>query len=220
MDFRTLSYLRGLIACLAVALLAAGCASQKISAPSIASSEPEEVAATDYERELATIDKNAATLQLGSRVDRMGMPAIATAVISSKDAYNAADPTDDAAGRFVPEIVASVGAIHAALDDDLTGAGLTPATTDKAIAQAAPFVVPDVIRIDVTKPSGFPNGRRLTDPVIDVTLALVLLDLDVHPVTSLIGLNPTGNDRPFSTGFPFLAPPQPAGSEARMLGSR
>ena len=33
-----------------------------------------------------------------TRVDRMGMPAIATAVIASKDAYNNADPGDDAGG--------------------------------------------------------------------------------------------------------------------------
>ncbi len=51
----------------------------------------------------ATDDASAYT-----RVDRAGMPAINTAVISSKDAYNAADPVDDANGDFVPEIIASL----------------------------------------------------------------------------------------------------------------
>lgn len=220
MDFLTSKYARGLMACLAVAMLAAGCSTERLSAPGLSSAVPEEVSATDYDRDLATIDKDAAMSHRGSRVDRMGMPAVATAVITSKDAYNAADPTDDAAGTFVPEIVSNVSGIHAALDDDLKGAGLTPATTEKAIAQAAPFVVPDVIRIDVTQPSGFPNGRRLTDPVIDVTLALVLLDLDVHPVTSLIGLNPTQNDRPFGFQFPFLAPPQSGGGATDKVSLR
>ena len=68
-------------------------------------------------------------LVASSRVDRMGMPAVATAVITSKNAYNQANPSDDAAGVFVSEIVANVGAIHAALDDDLTSLGLTPCAT-------------------------------------------------------------------------------------------
>ncbi len=141
------------------------------------------------------------------RVDRMGMPAIGTAVITSKDAYNLANPTDDAAGTFVDEIIANVGALHAALDDDLTGLGLTPCATGDCVGQAAPFVVPDVVSIDVGQAPGFPNGRRLQDPVIDVTLALVLLDLTQHPVTTLIGVNPTANDRPFLPNFPYVRPP-------------
>ncbi|MGQ0721503.1 MAG: DUF4331 family protein [Candidatus Eiseniibacteriota bacterium] len=141
------------------------------------------------------------------RVDRMAMPAVATATITSKDAYNAANPVDDAAGTFVSEIVGNVGAIHAALDDDLTALGLTPCATMTCVNQAAPFVVPDVIRIDPSLPAGFPNGRRLTDPVIDVTLALVLLDLSVHPVNALIGVNPTANDLPFRGRFPYVARP-------------
>ena len=56
-----------------------------------------------------------------TRVDRIGMPAINTAVITSKDAYNQADPVDDAAGDFVAEITTNVTALHTALDDDLAG---------------------------------------------------------------------------------------------------
>lgn len=141
------------------------------------------------------------------RVDRMGMPAIATAVITSKDEYNAADPVDDAIGLFVDEIVANIAALHAALDDDLISVGLAPCATGDCVNQAAPLVVPDVIRIDPSQPSGFPNGRRLTDPVIDVTLALVLLDLAQHDVTTLVGLNPSANDKAFLDEFPFLHPP-------------
>ena len=135
------------------------------------------------------------------------MPAIATAVIMSKDEYNKADPIDDAAGTFVPEIVASVQGLHDALDDDLTGLGLVPCATGDCVGQAAPFVVPDVVSIDPSQAAGFPNGRRLTDPVIDVTLALVLLDLGEHPVTTLVGVNPTENDKSFRNRFPYLARP-------------
>lgn len=142
-----------------------------------------------------------------SRVDRMGMPAIATAVITSKDAYNQADPTDDASGAFVGEIVNSVDFLHGALDDDLIGLGLVPCATADCVNQVAPFVVPDVITIDTGQPAGFPNGRLLTDSVIDITLALVLLDLGTHPVTALVGVNPTENDKPFLDDFPYLRPP-------------
>lgn len=142
-----------------------------------------------------------------TRVDRMGMPAVATAVITSKDAYNAGDPVGDAA--FLSEIDAKIMTLHAALDDDLTGLGLTPcATLECGDEQVAPYVVPDVLRLDTAMPSGFPNGRGLQDQVIDVTLALLLLDLDVHTVTTFadIPLNPPANDVAFSSAFPYLAP--------------
>lgn len=147
------------------------------------------------------------------RVDRMGMPAIATAVISSgmKDDYNAADPSDDAGGQFVVDITANVQALHTALDDDLVGAGLVPCATVACVGQAAPLVVPDVITINSAQAAGFPNGRRLTDQVIDVTLALVLLDLSAsgQSATTLAArpLNPAANDKSFSSTFPYLAAP-------------
>ncbi|MFT5583322.1 MAG: hypothetical protein ACI9VR_000900 [Cognaticolwellia sp.] len=141
-----------------------------------------------------------------TRVDRVGMPAINTAVIASKDAYNQADPADDANGDFVAEIVASLNFLHGALDDDLTGLGLTPCDVDTCVAQAAPLVVPDTLQIDTTGTAGFPNGRGLEDPVIDVTLAVVLLDLSVHSAVTLVGVNPTANDKAFQATFPYLAP--------------
>jgi hypothetical protein len=145
------------------------------------------------------------------QVDRSAMPGVTHAVIStSKEAYNTANPAADAAGDFVPEITAAVEAIHMALDDDLTGLMLTPCATDVCVGQAAPFVVPDTLKIDVSAASGFPNGRRLTDPVMDVTLALLLLDLSVAPqsVTSFVGvLNPTANDLGVDTAFPYVPAP-------------
>ena len=143
------------------------------------------------------------------RVDRMGMPAVATAVITSKDGYNAADPVDDAAGDFVTEITNNIDAIHTGLDAALGGAGLTPCLTADCVAQAAPFVVPDTLKIDTTGPAGFPNGRVLPDPVMDITLALVLLDLGAHGVGDLaaLPLNPPANDVAFGATFPYLAAP-------------
>lgn len=152
-----------------------------------------------------------------TRVDRVGMPAIATALIASDDAYNAADPNNDIAGDFVPEILASVEFLHAALDDQLIGLGLTPCTvvgdgTGTCATAAVPLIIPDTIKLDTAVAAGFPNGRLLTDPVIGVTLAVALLELTgepaPHTALDLVGaLNPAANDLEFSDEFPFLADP-------------
>lgn len=145
-----------------------------------------------------------------TRVDRQGMPAVGTAVIMDKQTYNEADPGRDAAGEFVDQITASLDGLHMALDDDLTGLGLTPCATADCVTQAAPLVVPDTLKLDLSAGAGFPNGRLLSDPVIDVTLAVVLLDLSVDGQTpvSLVGaLNPSANDKEFRTEFPYVATP-------------
>ena len=74
----------------------------------------------------------------------------------------------------------------------------------------ADLIVPDTLTLNLAGASGFPNGRRLADPVIDVTLAVIFLDLSVHSPTTLAGLplNPPANDVAFRSDFPFLAPPQ------------
>jgi hypothetical protein len=75
------------------------------------------------------------------------------------------------------------------------------------VAQGAPLVLPDTLKVDTANPAGFPNGRALADPVIDVTLAVLLLDLSVHSATDLVGaLNPATNDVAFLTEFPYVAP--------------
>jgi Domain of unknown function (DUF4331) len=73
----------------------------------------------------------------------------------------------------------------------------------------ANLLVPDVVRLDLTQPAGFPNGRRYLDPVVDVTLAAALLDLRVHSPNTFasIPLNPNTVDQPLTATFPFLAPP-------------
>lgn len=171
-----------------------------------------------------------------TQFDRMGMPAVATALIPSarKTAYNQAGITNDAALDFAGDIVGSLAGLHTALDDDLTTAGLTacsmvPATAaapciQQTVGAGGPtvvsLVVPDTLQIDTDGTAGFPNGRKLADQVVDVTLAVILLDLTSTtgcaggPCTpgtlAALPLNPTANDRPFSTAFPFVAAPHAA----------
>ena len=146
-----------------------------------------------------------------SRVDRAGMPVVAAAVITDKDGYNLDDPADDATGKWAAEITGNVDALHTALDDDLMMAMLTPCATMDCVAAAAPLVIPDTLKIDTTMAAGFPNGRHPADQVADITLAVVLLDLNTHPVDTFatIPLNPAANDLPFDATFPYLAAPHP-----------
>lgn len=143
-----------------------------------------------------------------AQIDRMGMP-LATSLVASKDEYNAATPSDDVSAQFVPEIVDTVTALHAGLDDDLAALQLTPCDVDTCMAQLTSYIVPDVIRIELADGSGFPNGRRLEDAGMDVMLAIVLLDLEVHDETTLLDmpLNPTSNDDPLGSEFPYLPDP-------------
>ena len=84
---------------------------------------------------------------------------------------------------------------------------------DQPVAPGKPsvanIVVPDTIKVDLSQPSGFPNGRRLTDSVIDTELAWIFLDLSKHPADTLtkLPLGPQANDVAFRADFPYLAPP-------------
>lgn len=129
--------------------------------------------------------------------------------IAIRDAYNASNPTEDIDMMWLGEIVASITFFHDNLDDDIIGLGLTPATFDESIAQIGPVLVPDTLKYDPEHPTGYPNGRKLTDPVVDITLAALLLDLSVHPLNlfAMVSLNPSVNDVPFEPDFPYLAPP-------------
>ncbi|HEU4970062.1 hypothetical protein [Sphingomonas sp.] len=82
----------------------------------------------------------------------------------------------------------------------------------------ANLVIPDTLKLDVTKANGFPNGRGLADPVIDITLAMAFLDLTKHPLNLLasLPLDPPGNKVTLPADFPYLAPangtpPMPSG---------
>jgi hypothetical protein len=87
-------------------------------------------------------------------------------------------------------------------------------------ASVANTVVPDTIKVNLNQPTGFPNGRRLTDSVIDITLAWIFVDLTKHDslVLAQRPLGPQANDVAFRADFPYLAPPHgpappaPAGS--------
>jgi hypothetical protein len=125
----------------------------------------------------------------GARVgtfDRMGRPAIATVLINdgNEDAFNMTAPADDLA-TWGDEVSANLQALG----------GYDEATADTIAA----ILLPDVLTFDTSSASGFLNGRRLEDDVIDAELAIV--------TNSALDSDCVDNDSNFSATFPYLAPP-------------
>jgi len=104
-------------------------------------------------------------------------------------------------------ISASPATLHALLDDDIEAQGLLPCTLGACGAVLTPLVVPDTLLLDLDRPSGFPNGRALPDPVFDRMLAAILLDADAHPITTLSSIPPSPADNDVQFYDEFLAAP-------------
>jgi hypothetical protein len=134
-------------------------------------------------------------------IDRVGIPAINVALIpfARKNEYNAASTTDDAKGKFASDIVGTLKALG------------TNQTNIDILANIA-VTHGDFLRLNVTTPNtgeqggqnagaGFPNGRRLSDDVIDTILFFIA---NQNP----LGDNVNANDVPLQNAFPFLAPAQ------------
>jgi len=125
-------------------------------------------------------------------VDRMGNPAVNVALIpyNKKNAYNASSAKNDASLKastsFAGDIIETLHELG---------------TSDANIGALAGIAVfrGDILLLDPTANGGFPNGRKLTDDVIDTILSVV--------VGSPIGDGVNANDSTFGTDFPFLAVP-------------
>lgn len=158
-----------------------------------------------------------------TRVDRNGYPFVSTAIFGcyapsiscEQDAYNDMSPIDDVSLPFVQEQVDAIAFLRGGLVADVAALGFFASTSNNQSSTQLmlPHMIPETIKIDLDAPLGFPNGRRLADPAMDLTLGLLLLDLDPmggsSPPTALadLPLNPPANDVPFGANFPYVAPP-------------
>jgi hypothetical protein len=164
-----------------------------------------------------TIKTWVSTTRNGSRIDRMGIPAINTALIPSaqKDNFNQGDPINDAA-NFRATAKTTIDTLRGAVDKlfgpsfPQNGGPLGPLNSD----QVAAALIPDVVTIDFSKPLAFPNGRQLSDDVIDTALGLVLNRGGAKGISD--GVN--ANDKAFSNTFPYLADPATAPAAAPSTG--
>lgn len=147
--------------------------------------------------------------------------------LKGKDKYNRTLPTDDA--QFAtyalnPEVAVLINAVF----------GTTFQTTDRVDLQA--IYIPDVIRVNTTTgpvrvsgeegfsrlsfiggdvvadengnliPSGWPNGRRFGDDVVDIALTAVASGPSFTTIT-LVGDNIAENDQLYNRTFPYAGTP-------------
>lgn len=145
--------------------------------------------------------------------ERLARPAINEGLILTQDflnAFNSIPPSldlSDAAAPVRNEAVATLNAVDLADGQD----NVDP----NAIAGA---FLPDVMRIDTTKTSGYASafnskgspigGRMIKDDVIDITLG-VLVGAPVSDNVSYDGApgNPAQGHRPLEANFPYLPAP-------------
>jgi hypothetical protein len=155
------------------------------------------------------------------QVSRLGMPLVNEVVIplGQKDRFNASHPsgdgrflsfvTDPELGRLIPFLYSPTGIqVPPAPRNDLVTLFLTGIP---GVNQPANVVASEMLRLNTSTASGFPNGRLLTDDVVDTALRVVagvLVDgFNVFPNNALTdGVD--GNDRPFLSEFPYMPSPQ------------
>lgn len=157
-------------------------------------------------------------------IDRMGNPAVNVALIpfNRKDEYNQGTPKDDAKLRFGGDILKTLAALGT------NGADVFPPTGNAlALAQVA-VLNGDYLHLETDKTaapnsgpggggptlptdpygSGFPNGRRLRDDVVDILLTVITNGNPfTTPPTNPVGDNVNASDPPPQNAFPFLALP-------------
>jgi hypothetical protein len=159
------------------------------------------------------------------QVNRMGNPLFNEVLVAlkDKDNYNRTFPPGDAAFAAYaenPEIATLINLIF----------GTSIVTTGRSDLRAV--FIPDVIRVDTTTPpvrlpgqigfsrfgfiggdttsssmgtisSGWPNGRRIGDDVVDIALTAVAS----VPVFTVVGDNVAANDQLYHHVFPYLGTP-------------
>ena len=183
------------------------------------------------------------------QVQRMGNPLVNKLLIGTgfKDRFSMDHPKNDSQfASFVldPSLARVVNA--------LTGGGVDipdPPRTDllPLVTYAPPIAAPgtpagpvaDLLRLNTGipptlpgsenrlgllggDPAGFPNGRRLSDDVTDITLRLVVGGVlagppfSTSPINSRLGDGVNVNDAPYRTTFPYLAN-APSGRDRRHI---
>ena len=149
------------------------------------------------------------------QVDRMGNPAVNTALISAplKDAFNFGIPQNDARD-FAATIVASLKKYGVASDPNSSG----------VVGALATAALPDTLKFDTSLPDGYlqvpPNGRKPADRTTDFLLTLFLDDVAkpagtfgphaacaANHVTPVTAFSDCTAPKEYLSTFPYLGPP-------------
>ncbi|MGC3003707.1 DUF4331 domain-containing protein, partial [Streptomyces sp. G35A] len=161
------------------------------------------------------------------QVSRLGNPLVNEVVnpLKDKDAFNASAPWDDArflknvTGPELPKLIEAIYKIDAPdeprndlVDVFLKGVkGLnqpphvTPSEMLRLNTSVEPAAEPKRLGVLDGDNAGFPNGRRLTDDVIDAALQVV--EGELVGAKNDLGDAVDANDKEFGAAFPYLAHP-------------
>jgi hypothetical protein len=173
------------------------------------------------------------------QVSRLGHPLVNEVVIPRgvKDTFNALEPTGDAAALGfvtdpeVPKLLLALFNIQSPPTprNDLVTIFLTGIPNLNQRPNSTPS---EMLRLNVAIPptpnpnpfgvlggdaGGFPNGRRLTDDVVDIALRAMAGATPLTPtfntgINAQLGDGVAGNDKPFLSSFPFVATPHAGNS--------
>lgn len=139
------------------------------------------------------------------QLDRAATPAVNTVLIpfARKNEYNYSSPVDDANGVFAGDIVATLTALGTNSDNIGILASVAVANGDYLRLNLATPNTSLGFGERATTPgyTGFPNGRRPGDDVVDVLLYFITN----QAIT--MGDNVNSNEVPLGTSFPFFALP-------------
>lgn len=124
------------------------------------------------------------------QVARLGLPLVNILfnAAEEKDTFNRSEPAEQK-GLFLQKVI-----------DQLESMGHS-ASKAREIAQ---LFIPDILLYDTSRPQGFFNGRKLTDDVVDIVLALVTAGKVIR--------DRVGPHSDYLAQFPYLG--QPHGRES------
>ncbi len=190
--------------------------------------------ATTYRRATQTRRSNGPQSHTGSwiQVSRLGMPLVNEVVIplGKKDLFNASDPRKDvqfAGSVLSPELANLIPVLYpgvtvpTSVDAGLGLGGREDIATIfltgiPGVNKSSTFSKPaEMLRLNTSTASGFPNGRLLTDDVIDVSLRALAGGIgfpgteafNIAP-NNVLGDDVSSNDKPLPASFPYVAAPQ------------
>ena len=168
------------------------------------------------------------------QISRLGQPLVNEVVIprSTKDAFNAIEPTSDGAALGfvqdpeIPKLLSLLFGIQspAAPRNDLVTiflkgipgvnqpTNVTPSEMLRLNTAIAPVQVGNAMGVIGGDAAGFPNGRRLTDDVVDIAFRVMAGASPLTPsfntgINAQLGDGIAANDKPFLNVFPYLAAP-------------
>lgn len=143
-------------------------------------------------RTLPFLEELARQFQNTVQVDRMGRPAIASALIppvprnssnqfDRRDEFNATRPVHDRRD-FLDDVISILMSFYGRSETEAAG--------------IANVLLPDILTFDTSNPEGFLNGRRLADDVIDLELSIL--------TGGAVGTDNVPNDSTFQNDFPYI----------------